>query len=67
MNEVDYEQSESKKNMGHRFELYLPEKLATEVIQISREFGIDAQIVGFVEKSDKKELLIESEFGRFEY
>jgi phosphoribosylformylglycinamidine cyclo-ligase len=54
-------------NMGHRFELYLPEKLATEVIQISREFGIDAQIVGFVEKSDKKELLIESEFGRFEY
>ena len=54
-------------NMGHRFELYLPEKLAGEVIQISREFGIDAQIVGFVEKSDKKELVIESEFGRFEY
>lgn len=54
-------------NMGHRFELYLPEHLASEVIQISKEFGIDAQIVGFVEKSDKKELVIESEFGRFEY
>lgn len=54
-------------NMGHRFELYLPENLASSVIQISKEFGIDAQIVGFVEKSDKKELLIESEFGRFEY
>jgi phosphoribosylformylglycinamidine cyclo-ligase len=54
-------------NMGHRFELYLPEKLAGDVIQISKEFGIDAQIVGFVEKSDKKELVIESEFGRFEY
>jgi phosphoribosylformylglycinamidine cyclo-ligase len=65
--ETDWKEMYKVFNMGHRFELYLPEKLATEVIQISRELGIDAQIVGFVEKSDKKELLIESEFGRFEY
>jgi len=54
-------------NMGHRMEIYLPEKQASEAIAISRSFGIDAQIIGFTESSDKKELLIESENGRFEY
>ncbi len=54
-------------NMGHRLEVYLPAEHAEEVIAISKSFGIDAQIVGFVEASDKKELVIESEFGRFEY
>jgi len=54
-------------NMGHRMEIYLPEKYANEAIAISRSFGIDARIIGFTEPSDKKELIIESEFGRFEY
>lgn len=54
-------------NMGHRMEIYLPSEYAQEVIDISKSFGIDAQIVGYVEKSDKTELVIESEFGRFEY
>jgi len=54
-------------NMGHRMEIYLPEKQASEAIAISRSLGIDAQIIGFTEPSDKKELLIESEYGRFEY
>jgi phosphoribosylformylglycinamidine cyclo-ligase len=54
-------------NMGHRFEIYLPKEEACKVIEISKSFGIDAQIVGFVEQSDKTELVIESEFGRFEY
>ena len=54
-------------NMGHRMEIYLSRDNADKVIEISKSFGIDAQIVGFVEKSDKKELVIESEFGRFEY
>lgn len=54
-------------NMGHRMEIYLAPEYAQEVIDISKSFGIDAQIVGYVEKSDKTELVIESEFGRFEY
>lgn len=54
-------------NMGHRLEIYLPKKYAQEVINISESFGIDAQIVGYCETSDKKELVIESEFGKFEY
>lgn len=54
-------------NMGHRMEIYLDPEYAQQVIDISKSFGIDAQIVGFVEKSNKTELTIESEFGKFEY
>ena len=54
-------------NMGHRLEVYLPAEHAQQVIEISNSFGIDAQIIGYCEASNKKELLIESEFGRFEY
>ena len=54
-------------NMGHRMELYLPEKYAKHVIDISKSFGVDAQIVGYVEKSDNRELIIESEHGRYTY
>jgi phosphoribosylformylglycinamidine cyclo-ligase len=54
-------------NMGHRMEVYLPEKFATEVIAVSNSFGIEARIVGFVEASEKKELVIESEKGKYFY
>jgi len=54
-------------NMGHRMEIYLPTEYAQEVIHISQQFGIEAQIVGHVEASTKKGLVIESEYGRFEY
>jgi len=53
--------------MGHRLEVYLPAEYAAKVMEISKSFNIDAQIVGYCEASAKKELLIESEFGRFEY
>ena len=54
-------------NMGHRLEVYLPREYAQQVIDIAQSFNIEAQIVGYCEASDKKELLIESEFGKFEY
>jgi len=54
-------------NMGHRMEIYLPEEYAHEIIEISRSFNIDAQIVGYVETSDKAELIIDSENGQFIY
>ncbi|MFA7156019.1 MAG: AIR synthase related protein [Proteiniphilum sp.] len=37
-------------NMGHRMEIYLPEAYAQQVIDISRAFHIDAQVVGRVEQ-----------------
>ncbi|MEX1191503.1 MAG: AIR synthase related protein [Brumimicrobium sp.] len=54
-------------NMGHRMELYVPEEIAQDLISISESFGVAAQIVGRVEKSDKKKLTIESPHGKFEY
>lgn len=54
-------------NMGHRLEIYTNENAAEEMIQIAKEFNIEAQIVGHVEDSEKKQLTIKSEFGTFEY
>lgn len=54
-------------NMGHRLEIYTNEKAAEEMIQIAKDFNIEAQIVGHVEASEKKQLTIKSEFGTFEY
>ena len=54
-------------NMGHRMELYVPKEIASEIIAISKSFNVDAQIVGRVESSEKKELTIVSEKGTFRY
>lgn len=54
-------------NMGHRMEIYVDEKYADEIIQISKSFNVDAQIVGRVEAAEKKSLTIKSEFGTFDY
>ncbi|KOY85415.1 phosphoribosylformylglycinamidine cyclo-ligase [bacterium 336/3] len=54
-------------NMGHRMEIYLPEQYAQEIIQISKSFGVDAQIVGRVEASESTKLTIKTDKGVFEY
>ncbi len=54
-------------NMGHRFEIYISPSFADEIISISREFNVDAKVVGYVEGADKKALTIKSEFGTFQY
>ncbi|MGB4776681.1 MAG: AIR synthase-related protein [Daejeonella sp.] len=54
-------------NMGHRMEFYVPADIAREIIAISKGFNVDAQIVGRVEKADKKQVSIWSEFGEFIY
>ncbi|MDR1682015.1 MAG: phosphoribosylformylglycinamidine cyclo-ligase [Candidatus Symbiothrix sp.] len=64
---TDWQEMYKVFNMGHRMEIYLPEEYAAEIIAISKSFEIDAQIVGFTEKSERKQLVIESENGRFIY
>ena len=54
-------------NMGHRMELYVPQEIADDVIEISKSFNVDAKIVGRVEEKKKKKLTIKSEFGEFFY
>jgi phosphoribosylformylglycinamidine cyclo-ligase len=52
-------------NMGHRMEIYCAPSLAEELIQISRSFNIEAQVVGHVAASDKKKLTIKTQQGEF--
>ncbi|MEI9956818.1 MAG: AIR synthase-related protein [Ferruginibacter sp.] len=45
-------------NMGCRLEIYCNPADAATMIDAAKSFGIDAQIIGKVESSDKKELVI---------
>ncbi|NHM02571.1 AIR synthase related protein [Flavobacterium difficile] len=54
-------------NCGHRMEIYVPAEFANDIIEISKSFNIDAQVVGRVEASENTKLTIHSEYGTFEY
>ncbi|MDL2227515.1 phosphoribosylformylglycinamidine cyclo-ligase [Odoribacter sp. OttesenSCG-928-L07] len=54
-------------NMGHRLEIYLPEKYASTLIDIGKSYNIDTQIIGRCEKSNEKMLSIRTENGNFIY
>lgn len=45
-------------NMGHRLEVFTSDEAAERMIEIAGEFGIDAQIVGRVEPSSSRELVL---------
>ena len=53
-------------NMGHRMEIYVRPEVAQQVIDLSKSFNIDAQVVGHIEEGPKS-LTIKSEFGTFNY
>ncbi|VAW10818.1 Phosphoribosylformylglycinamidine cyclo-ligase [hydrothermal vent metagenome] len=54
-------------NCGHRLEFYVNEAIAEDLIAIASGFGVDAQIIGWVEENASKKLTIKSEFGTFRY
>jgi phosphoribosylformylglycinamidine cyclo-ligase len=55
-------------NMGHRLEVYLKPEHAEKVIEISKAFNIDAQIIGRVEAMENgNKLTIESPNGTYVY
>jgi phosphoribosylformylglycinamidine cyclo-ligase len=47
-------------NMGTRLEIYTDEKSASDIIRVSNSLGVDAQVIGHVEKSDSKSLLVKT-------
>ena len=63
---TDWQEMYKVFNMGHRLEVYLSPEDAQQVIDISRSFNIDAQIVGRIEEGPRS-LTIESEYGTFNY
>lgn len=54
-------------NLGHRMELYVPQDIASDLIEISEKFGIEARVLGRVEASMDTKVIIESEYGSFTY
>jgi phosphoribosylformylglycinamidine cyclo-ligase len=54
-------------NMGQRLEFYVSQKDAQIMIDIAQSFGIDAQVVGYVEDMEGEQVVVESGYGRFEY
>ncbi|NIG57327.1 AIR synthase related protein [Chitinophaga sp. Cy-1792] len=54
-------------NMGHRMELYVPEAIAADIINISKSFNIDAQIIGRVEAAEQKQVTVKAPAGTFVY
>lgn len=54
-------------NMGHRLEVYLSAEYAKRVIEIAQSFGIDAQVIGYVEACQGKRVTIKTEAGEFVY
>lgn len=54
-------------NMGHRMELYVPKEIAGELIKISKNFGVEAKIIGYVEANKGSKVTIKSSNGEFVY
>ena len=50
-------------NMGHRLEIFTDEKSAMDLIALAKTFHIEAQIIGRVEASNQKELILKGSFG----
>ncbi|MHA1792944.1 MAG: AIR synthase related protein [Promethearchaeota archaeon] len=67
---VEWKEMYNVFNMGHRLEVICPESIAGEVVRSATKFNIDAKVIGFIERNDnarENELVIESEFGVFNY
>ena len=47
-------------NMGHRLDIFTDAASAADIIRVAQSFNIDAKIVGRVEESNKKELLLKT-------
>ena len=54
-------------NMGHRMEIYVPEEIANDIIKISRSYGVDARLIGHVEKAEEAQVELVTGYGTFKY
>lgn len=55
-------------NCGHRMEVYVPQRHAAAVIEISKSFGIEAQVVGRVEATaGPTKVTVSGPYGTFVY
>jgi phosphoribosylformylglycinamidine cyclo-ligase len=65
--QTDWQEMYKVFNMGHRMELYVPLNVAQEIIEISKSFGVDAQLIGRVETATELKLTLSGAKGKFVY
>jgi len=65
--ETDWQEMYKVFNMGHRFEIYVYPEFADDIIALSKEYGVDAKIVGYCVSHHGKKLTLRSEMGEFQY
>jgi phosphoribosylformylglycinamidine cyclo-ligase len=54
-------------NMGHRLEVFTSADQADSIVAVAQSFGIDARVVGRVEASAEKQLVLQGSFGEVVY
>ncbi len=54
-------------NMGHRMEIYCKPEYAPGIVDIAKQFDVEAQVIGRVEEASTKKLTIVSPLGTFDY
>ena len=54
-------------NMGHRLEMYVPETIAQQLIQVAASFNLDAKIIGRVEHATTKMVTLNHHQQVFQY
>lgn len=64
---TDWQEMYKVFNMGHRMELYVPEEIVDDIINLSESMGVSAQRIGYVESYHKKQVSIRSAYGEFTY
>lgn len=64
---ISWEEMYKVFNMGHRLEIYTDEAGAEALIEVSKSFGIDAQVVGRCEAAESNQLTLHTPYGVFTY
>jgi phosphoribosylformylglycinamidine cyclo-ligase len=54
-------------NMGHRMEIYTSAQHADPIMDICHSLGVAAQVVGQVERSEQKQVILKTIYGEFSY
>lgn len=65
--ETSWEEMYKVFNMGHRMEIYVPDKVSSDIIRTAAEFSIDARIIGHCEASAAQSVTIKTDTGTFNY
>jgi len=65
--ETDWNEMYEVFNMGHRFEIYIREAIAGDIIKMANDLGVEARIVGRTESYSGHKMTIQSPMGSFTY